>query len=323
MALRFMEGFDQFNNESGLAAKLATAGYTTGGIVGIADGRGAVTRALSIGSGAAAGSLRRTFASGQNLVVLGFAYRATNARAQIVSIDGVVTLGWDAATGRITISGSAGQATIVLSVWYYFEIVIDKTLGEIRVHINNELDLTVALPSGAAFVTSYVCNWTTASDVKLLDDVVFIDSATGTYTNRIGPVQITARVPSVDVDAEWSAATGNDRYEMVNNIPVIPSQFIQSNSSGAFSTFLSNTPVQGQDAILAVGVVVVARKSDVDNRQIGLVVGTKNGARKEVLQPTLATTDTYSYAVFETGLGNVPWTDETVSDTPFGVVVRP
>lgn len=323
MSLKFMEGFDQFDGEQDLPASLITAGYTASGSLAVTDGRNAATKALRIGDDTNGGNFGRTFTSAQQLVCFGFAYRAAAERSAIMQITDVLTLSWDVDTGKISINGSAGAATIVLAVWYYFEIVVDKTLGEVRVYINNELDLTVALPGGAAFITTYVCAWTSPGDSKQLDDLVFVDSATGAYTNRMGPVQITARTPSVDVDAEWAAATGSDRFEMVNNIPVVPADYIQSNTSGAYSTFLSNTTIADPDNILAVGLVVRARKSDVDNRQVGLLVGTKAGPSKEVLQPTLQITDTYSYAIFETDPDNVAWDDISVTDTAFGVVVRP
>lgn len=323
MSLKFMEGFDQFDGEQDLPALLITAGYTASGSLAITDGRNAATKALRIGDDTNGGNFGRTFASAQQIVCFGFAYRAAAERSAIMQITDVLTLAWDVATGKISINGNAGAATIVLAVWYYFEIVVDKTLGEIRVYINNELDLTVALPGGAAFITTFVCAWTSPGDSKQVDDLVFVDAATGAYTNRMGPVQITARTPSIDVDAEWAAATGSDRFEMVNNVPVVPADFIQSNTSNAYSTFLSDTTVADPDNILAVGLVVRARKSDVDNRQLGLVVGTKAGPNKEVLQPTLQITDTYSYAIFETDPGNVAWDDISVSDTAFGVVVRP
>lgn len=323
MSIKFMDGFDQFAYDPSPVSVLSAAGYTVGGNVAIGDGRNPGTSAVAVGSGSASGSIQRAFSSAQQIAVLGFAYMATATRATIVTITDVLTLSWDGATGKIMVNGSPGVATVVLGVFYYFEIVIDKTLGEIRVYINNELDLTVSLPSGAAFITTFVCAWSSSGDVKRLDDLVFVDSATGTYTDRIGPVQITARLPSVDVDAEWSASVGSDNFDMVNNIPVDPAQFIQSNTSGAYSTYLSNTTVPDPDNILAVGLVVRARKSDVDNRQIGLLVGTKAGPSKEVLQPVLQTTDTYSYAVFETDTANQLWDDESMSDTAFGVVVRP
>lgn len=323
MSLRFMDGFDQFYGETQMIDTMTAAGYTVGGYIGVSDGRTPASKAVQIGNGGTSGSIKRTFASDQNITVLGFAYMASEDRDNIVSIASVATLAWSATTGQISIGGVPGVASIVRAVWYYFEIVIDKTAGEIRVYINNELDLTVALPSGAAFITDFECTWASPGDIKKMDDLTFVDSSAGRYTNRIGPVAITARMPVVDVDEEWSAASGTDHFAMVNNVPVDPAKFIQSNTSGAFDTFLASGPVSDPNNILAVGVVARARKSDVDNRQLGLVVGPKAGTNKEVLQPTLQTTDTYSYAVFEDDPSDVAWSEETISNTPFGVVVRP
>lgn len=325
MSLKYMEGFDQFQGESGISARLASAGYVVGGTLTLSDGRTAQTRALNLGDGSASGSMQRTFESSQQIVCFGFAYFASAERSTILTIADVVTLGWDTETGKVAIGGDLGGATVALSVWYYFEVVIDKGLGEIRVYINDELDLTVNMPGGAAFINAFQCTWSSPGDIKKLDDIVFVDGSTGVYTNRLGPVQITPRMPSSDVDKEWSAAIGSEHFEMVNNLPVNLGEFIQSNTSGTYDTFLSNGPVPDDNDpnnVLAVGVVVRAKKSDVDGRQLGILIGDKVGPSKEQVFD-LGTEDTYNYAVFEDNLADESWNDVTVTDTPFGVVVRP
>ena len=155
MAIRFMDGFDQFTNAISALTALQAAGYSASGTIGFDLGRTGTTLAVRIGNGTTGGTLGRTFTSAQQKVILGFAYMAANNRANIVQLASGFTLNWNTTSGKIEINGNAGVATIVLGVYYYFEIVIDKVLSEIRVYINNELDLTVGLPGPMAAMTSY------------------------------------------------------------------------------------------------------------------------------------------------------------------------
>lgn len=326
MSIRFMDGFDQFANAVSATTSLIQAGYTATGALSFDLGRTGTTYACRIGSGVSGGTLGRTFNTAQQLVVLGFAYKAENARATIVQVASGFSLNWNTATGKLEINGNAGTATVVLGVFYYFEIVVDKVLSEIRVYVNNELDLTVGMPSGMATMTAYACSWVSTGDPKELDDLIFIDSATGStisYANRIGPIEIQARLPSSDVDTDFATASGSDHFEMVNNVPPNETQYIQSNTSGAVDTFLSNAGITNPTGILAVGLVAYARKTDIDNRQMGLLIGTKSGPNRESPAIALDTAYAYKYAVFEKAVDNTAWDDIKVSDTPFGVVVRP
>lgn len=321
MALRFMDGFEQFEGAVNLIDVLSSAGYAASGAVSLSEGRTPNSKAVAIGNSAAGASLSLSLTSSQQYVSIGFAYNAAAQRSALVSIENVMTLGWDTGTGVIVINGNPGEATIVLGVWYYYEIVIDKSLGEIRVYINNELDLTVALPSSANLLSTYKTTWSTSGDFKRIDDITMVDSSVGEYTTRIGPVEITTRVPTNDVLTEWVPAAGLDHFEMVNNIPPVSTDYIQSNVSDAWDTFLASGPVSDPDNILAVGIVARAKKSDIDGRKLGLVIGDKTTSKEDVVD--LSTSNAYKYAIFETDPSGVNWTDETTSSTPFGVAVRP
>jgi hypothetical protein len=102
---------------------------------------------------------------------------------------------------------------------------------------------------------------------------------------------------------------------------------VRSATSGAQDLYSSNAALPagaGTESapILAVGVIALAQKSDLDARQLGLVVGSP-GNQKEVVDTTLSTTMEYSFAIFETGPGNQAWTADSVLNTPFGIAVRP
>lgn len=323
----FMDGFDQLidieaaGTPSPLGTLLNASGYTTSGAVSLDQGRTQTTRALKLDQAA---TVKRTFVSTQNKFVLGFAYSAASKRSAIVAIPNVGTLQWDATTGKISLANGVGTATILLGLWYYFEIVVDKGNQLLQVYVNNGKDIEVALPATAQNLTTFECTWSgVAEDAKKLDDIMVVDSATGKYTDRVGPIAIITRLPTQDVDREWSPSTGTDHWDLVNNRPPQDDQFVQSNTSGATDTFLSNEGLPQGAQIVAVGITVVNRKSDIDARQLGMVVGRKGQPQKQVVDTQLSTTPKYSYAVFETAPGDAAWTDESVTTIPFGVVVRP
>lgn len=323
----FMEGFDQLRDVSGdgspspLAVYLNASGYTVSGSVSIEEGRTQNVRALQLTDAA---TLNRVFTSTQGKIVIGFAYRAASKRSPIVNIPNVGTLAWDATTGKVSLANGVGTAILLLGFWYYFEIVVDKANQLLQVWVNNSKDVEVALPSTAANLSTFNCTWAgVADDQKAIDDIMVIDSATGKYTDRVGPIAIQSRFPTSDVDKEWSPSTGNTHWDLVNNRPPVDDQYIQSNTSAAEDSFLSNEGLPQGAQIIAVGMTALNFKSDIDARQLGMVVGKKGQPQKQVVDTQLSTDPKYSYAVFESAPGDAAWTDELVTTVPFGVIVRP
>lgn len=317
--ISFMDGFEQFKGITN-STELAAAGYVTTGPLAVADGRSAGSTCVAIGGGTNPASLARTFNSGASKVVIAFAYFADTARSNIIDITNGFSLEWP---DKLQINGSKGTVIPVLGVWYYYELVVDKVNQQIQVYINNVLDLTVAMPAAMQNLSVYECKWAApASNAKRLDDVFFITSGTPNPVDRVGPQAISIRLPDADVTKEWSAATGDNHFAMANNRPADETKYVQSATSGAMDLFTSSVaPATG--AITAVGVVVRARKSDIDNRQVGILIGAKGATQKETLVTSLQTTPTYNYAVFPTDPAGAAWTDSSIGSTPFGVVVRP
>lgn len=320
MALLFMDGFEQFKNlPSGTTeAELLSAGYTTSQTFPT-EGRSAESVCLALGGLSTGGSVRRVFTSGANKVVIQFAYMADTARNDILSIANAFNLEWP---DKLQINGNKGTITPIIGLWYYYELVIDKSAQTITVFINNIQDLAVSMPSEMAFLTTWDVTWSApANSVKRIDDLLFIDSSGSGLLDRVGPQNIVARLPTSDVVKEWSPSTGDDHYELVNNLPPVEGEYIQSATSGATDLFLS-TIVMPEADITAVGVVIRVRKSDIDDRQVGILMG-QGETEKEILVATLATTPEYKYAIYQTGPGDAAWTDTSVLNTPFGVRVRP
>lgn len=272
-------------------------------------------------------TVSRTLVSTQNRVVIGFAHRAS-ARGRIFSIKDLFTMDWPAG---IEILGQRGASVPIRDVWYYYEIEIDKTAGKLRLHVNDMADLEVDLPAGAAAMTSYVMTWEAENGaVARVDDVYLLDSDTAngsTMVNRLKPISIPIRMPTADVLTEWDSSAPGQHWPLVGLLPPSDTSYIRSATSGQQDLFSSATALpagagSAEAPILAVGVMALAQKSDLDNRQLGLVVGAV-GNQKEIVDTILSTTLEYSTAIFEKGPGDAAWTAENVLSTPFGVAVRP
>lgn len=318
-----MDGFEQFSNMPAtmLKTEMTAAGYTLTDSVTIANGRNADTKAIMLGTSNLPGSVTRKFSSGAPKTVIGFAYVADTARQDILSIKNGLVLGWP---DKIQIGSAKGNVTPVLGVWYYYELVIDKDAASVAVYINNVLDLTVPLPTSMANMNDFEVTWAAPEkSVKRLDDVfVLNNNSGGTPTDRVGPQAILLRLPDSDVLKEWNPSDGDDHFALVDNLPPDDKQFIKSNTSGAQDLFKSGTAV-GSQKITAVGVIVRARKNDIDARQMGVVVGPKGSTQKENLITALDTTPKYYYSFFPLAPGGAAWDNTNLQDAPFGVVVRP
>lgn len=318
--IRIMDGFEQFTGlqGAGFISALETAGYVTTGSLQLLDGANELTKAVAIGSSASDGTLTRTVVSTSDIVSIGFAYRADKARGPIVTIKNLLTLDW---TSTVAIGGVEGVALPLLATWYYFEIVVNKAARRIQVYINNGLDLDIVLPEDSLAMSSFEVTWSGLRDQKLIDDFVVVDSNTGKYMDRIGPTKVTLRLPMYDKLTEWSPSEAGNHFSLVDNLPPEPLKFIQSNVSGARDSFLSDTPLPDDGEIMAVGMVVLGRKSDIDGRQLGLFMG--DSVVKEHLIEELTMENRYYTAIFEdTPQGNA-WSRENLGTNPFGVIVRP
>lgn len=272
-------------------------------------------------------TVARTFVSNAQRVVIGFAHRAT-ARGRIFSIKDLLSLDWPAG---IEILGTRGASVPIRNVWYYYEIEIDKVAGKVRLHVNDVADLEVNLPAGAANMTSYVCTWEAENGaVARVDDVYMLDSSTdngATLVARLKPISIPIRKPTADALTEWDSSAPGAHWPLVGLLPPSDTSYIRSATSGQQDLYTSADALPAnagspEAPIIAVGVMALAQKSDLDNRQLGLVVGAK-GNQKEVIDTNLSTTLEYSFAVFEKAPGNQDWTADNVQSTPFGVAVRP
>lgn len=272
-------------------------------------------------------TISRTLTSTQSKVVIGFAHRST-ARGRILAVKDLFNMDWPAG---IEILGARGASVPIRNVWYYYEIEIDKAANKLRLYVNDTLDITVDLPAAAAAMTNYVITWQTENGaVSRIDDVYLLDGdITGgsTLTSRLKPISVPVRLPTADSSVDWDGSDPGPHWSLVGLLPPSPTSYVRSAISGEQDLYTSGTPLPagaGTAAapILAVGVIALAQKSDLDNRQLGLVIGAP-GNQSEVIDTSLSTTLEYSFAIFEKAPGDQAWTAENVQSTPFGIAVRP
>lgn len=309
------------------AVAVSTAAQSAWIAVGAVVGATTSSTAFIYVSAAPPTTFKRTFTSDKTRVVLGFAHKA-NARGRILSIDGLLNMDWPSG---IEILGTLGPSVPIRNAWYYYELTIDKTAKTISLHVNDTADVTVPLPVAGETMTSYAVTWMTENGaIAQIDDVYFLDNnSTGgsTITERLKPIRIPLRLPTEDVELQWDGSATGAHWPLVGLLPPSPLSFIRSNTSGAKDLFRSNValPVGAGSPdmpIIAVGVIALAQKSDLDNRQLGLVVG-EGAGQLEIVDTTLSMAAEYSTAIFEKAPGNVAWDAVAVVGSAFGVVVRP
>lgn len=272
-------------------------------------------------------TISRSFRSAATRVVLGFAHKATT-RGRIASIEGVCDIDWPSG---IEILGQLGNAVPIRNTWYYYEIVIDKTAKVIRLYINDTFDLEVPLPPAAEGVTEFKVTWQVENGaVGQIADIYWLDNDStdgALLTDRLKPIRITTRFPTEDVQTEWNATDQLPHWQIVGMPAGDMSKYVYSNESGATELFRSSDelpPLAGDQSmpILAVGLVALASKSDLDNRQLGFVIG-DGATQREVIETEMTMDPKYSYAVFDRAPGSAGWSAELIEGMPFGVVVRP
>lgn len=288
---------------------------------------GTTTTAMIFVSLAPPTLVTRTLTSAAPKVVIGFAHRAT-ARGRIFSVAGLFNMDWPSG---ISILGTLGASVPIRNTDYYYEIVIDKTAGTLTLYTNDTLDLTVALPAAAANMTEYVMTWQAENGaVARLDDIYLLDSTTGpgaALVDRLKPISIPLRMPTADKAVTWDGSSPGNHFSLIGLLPPTQTSFITSATSGAQDLFTSSTALpdgagEADTPIIAVGLVALAQKSDLDNRQLGLVIGDA-GNQSEVIDTSLNITPEYSFGIFETAPGGTAWTKDNVLTTSFGVAVRP
>lgn len=338
---KFCDGFDQYAAEGvtgpTLQPYLEANGYTvtnaTATTFSVVAGRRAGARALQFSvarSSTTNASLQWGFTPTGNLAVFGFAMYATGSRMRIARIANVIDIDWDTTTGKMKVGSQLGVNPLILSAWYYIEIRIDIAAKSVQVFANNELQLTVDV-STSSLPTLYSIVWgqvgtAPEAGVQWLDDFYALDGSGTKNIDRLGPVEITTRTPTADVAVAWTvvgtpapATHAAVAAQLEPNKTGAP--YLQSNTAGAADIFRSNTVLPTDNQIFAVSVLAYARKGDLDDRKIGLLIQPEGGQSNEV-QLSLAETYKYYQATYESVPGGGAWSKNSVESLQFGIVTR-
>lgn len=335
------DGFDHYAPKTALAADITTylqaAGYVvnnaTNATFAIADGQdtGSLGLKMTIQAGASTPpSFSRAVSSAATKVVFGFSFRGQTSRLRIARIAGVIDLEWDTATGKMkVVSGGnthMGQDVIILNAFWFIEIEIDKGTNEVRVWANDTLQLTFPLPGGVG--TVYTITWglsasSTVAGVIDIDDMYILDNSGGQNNARLGPVQIITRAPTTDVTAQWTpVGSTSSHYSILAQLEPGKSgaPYLQANVDGKVDKFTSNVVLPNANTIFAVALTSYAKKGDLDDRKLGMTIGTAGGDVE--VQVPLDTAFAYKQTIFEQAPGGQAWTRNLVESSNFGIVAR-
>lgn len=336
--LKFTDGFDHYAPTSAIAADITSylqaAGYTVNNATNttfqIVNGTDAGSLGLKLTVIAGSGtppSLARTFTSVGTKIIFGFGFRGTTNRMRVCRIDNAIDVDWDTATGKLKIGAVIGQDVIILNAWWYLELVMDRTAGTIEVWANNTLQLTATLPGG--LTDTHTITWglsaSSPSAASLeLDDFYLVDNDGGQNVARLGPVAIITRAPTVDVEEEWTivGAAHTNSYQVAAQLSpgAAGAPYLQANVAGKTDTFSSNNVLPNANTIFGVALVSYARKGDLDDRQLGMLMDVN--AIEVEQQVALTEAFKFQQSMFEQAPGGVPWTQARVEGSKFGIVAR-
>lgn len=344
MAFKFCDGFDHYAADgvkgATLEPYLTANGYTvrnaTDATFAVAPGRRTGAHALQFTvarNSSTNASLSWGFTFTGTYVCFGFAMNASGSRMRICRIENVLDIDWDATTGKISVNGQLGLNPLILNAWYYFEVECDFSAKTVKIWANNELQLTVDIssvstPAVATIVWGQVG---TAPDagVQLLDDFYVIDGTGSRNNARLNPVEVTTRAPSADITTEWEIVANGASPAPTTHWGVVSQlepnaankPYLQSNTAGATDLYRSNTALPTNNQVFAVSIIAFARKGDVDDRKIGLLVQPEGGTTSET---QLSLTESYKYyqATFEQVPGGGDWNQGNVEALQFGIRTR-
>lgn len=337
MSLVFTDGFDHYALATETAANITTylqaAGYTVtnaaNNTFNFAAGQDAGSLGVKLSILAASPtppSFSKSITTTAPLIVFGFSFRGQTTRLRVARINGTIDLDWDVATGKLKIGGTLGVDVIILNAFWFIEIEIDKTAGEVRVWANDTLQLTVPLGGGVG--NTHTISWgvqasSASAAIIEVDDFYIVDSSGGQNNTRLGPVQLITRAPTSDIAAEWTpvGSTGSHASIVAQVAPnTVNAPYLQANVEGKKDVFASTNVLPNDNQIFGVALIAYARKGDLDNRNLGMTIATTGGTTET--QVPLTTGFQYQQVIFEQAPGGVAWNQNRVESSNFGIIAR-
>lgn len=308
-----IEGFEQFANETNLNAALLRAGYAANGVWTVVAGRGRYSRAIA----ASTATLKRTFDWVGDKFSTGFAhsFSARGAVCELKLGDVVVPLSFSRETGLPTLGTTVGGALPVKSAFYFYEFEVQRG-GHVTLYLNGRFDCAFEAGDLSAVTKVEVT----------LGTVEPGDTGTKTYDDfyarnveRLGPIIISTRFPNFDVLNEWlKAGDAPGHASTVSLLPPTPlDNYIASDTVGKRDVFSSSQPLANDLNVLALGLVVMSRKSPSIAAKLGVEIGAS------VTQRDATLTVNENWAAQYVSFDGTNETSTNVIASNFGVSIKP
>lgn len=332
MSLLFLDGVDSYHVVGGplYGPTAPNIGYTISQTnaaesqVFVGAGTNTSSRSFAIGRSMNGYSRvsKRLIVKGTKFTV-GFAMKA-GARDNVFKITDVFDVPW-LTTGYPKIGEVQGRVIPILNTWYYWEFEVDKSAKTVKVWLNGYEQFTSVFTATVPEDLELSWGWThTGTPTSIyIDDIYVVDNtnASGTAkTARLGPIEITTRLPSGSTHADWATTpTSKANWKIVSQIPAVENEYVQSNVLNAYDLYNSSTAVV--KPVIAVGVAALTAKTDVDEHAISLII---SDGKQTIEGPPidLSTQYTYVQTVFERDASGAVWTPESASSVNFGIKVK-
>ena len=323
----FIDGFEEFYGAGSPGALLTRAEYATAGTWSVVAGRSSLANSSALAGSRA--NLGRTFDFVGDKFSCGVAH-LFDARGSILFLKSgaaEVTLWMHEETGLPMMNDNSGGALPTKNRWYYYELEIDRAADTVSLFINNRLDSTMAMPAGfdAASEITVGIGYRPVGEYRPGASYPdqgnkYIDDFYARSAERIGPIIVSTRFPSLDVNVEWfKASTTMTHAESLSQHPPDPlDSYVAADTIGKEDRFASSDLLANANPILATSITVMARKAPTLNAKLGVFMGGNAGADARSANITVATDWVTHYIAFEKDDGD---TKAGIEASQFGINV--
>ncbi len=228
---------------------------------------------------------------------------------------------------------AVGTTVLSYGVYYYVELkaTIHNTVGAYEVHLNSsaEPNLTASGVNTRGIGTnnsadSVSCGGATGTNVPSAywDDFYCCDTSGSVNIDFLGDVAIQCLLPNGDgANQQWTPSSGTTHYTLVDETtPNDDTDYVSDATAGDRDTYTYGDLRAATGNVLAVQVLIYARKDDAGTRQIAPVVRISGTNYDGATLPNLGTTYTWYPALYETSPASAAaWTVSEVNAAEFGV----
>lgn len=283
-----IDGFEEFYGEQ--SAKLRTAmtraDYAAEGDWSVVSGRASNSRAMSGGKC----SMTRTEPWVNSKFCTGVAGRfmSRGSMMWLSAGEAMVRLWLHPDTGAPMLNDSPGGAIPTMGRWYYYELEADIATTTLSLYINNRFDSSIPLPEGflATETITVGLGWLPPEDYWPVEDppadppnATPVDNGVKTFDDfymtsgaRLGPIMVTTRFPSADVNVEWfkASTSGTHAQSLAKQPPDPLDSYVASDTVGKIERFSSTADFPSDNLVIITGILVMARKAPSLEAQLGV-----------------------------------------------------